>query len=380
MRKTEQGSAIERIVLAYSGGLTTSVAIPWLRDKYHADIIAVTVDLGQGIELEAIRDRAIAAGAVRAHVLDAREEFASDYVLRSLKADALYEDRYPMATSLGRPLIARKLVEIAAIEQASAIAHGCTEDKAWFDIAARALGPAIRVIAPASEWGMTPPEEIEFARARAIPVPPTLESPYSIDANLWGRAVQFGALDDPWTEPPEDIYTLTNSPGECPDQPAYVEIAFERGVPTEINGVEMPLLELIVSLATIAGAHGVGRIDMVENRLAGVTSREVYEAPAAVVLHAAHKELRKIVTTTDADRFSRAVSLQYADAVYNGLWFTPLREALDAVVDKIQERVTGVIRMKLFKGGYWIVGRRSPFALVDRAPAEALVDSAVAIR
>ena len=377
---------MERIVLAYSGGLDTSVAIPWLREKYRADIIAVTVDLGQGSGLEAIRDRALAAGAVRAHVLDAREEFVSDYVLRSLKADALYEDRYPMATSLGRPLIARKLVEIANIEQAPAIAHGCTaggNDQVRLEVAARALNPAIQVIAPACEWGITQPEEIEYARAHAIPVPATIESPYRIDANLWGRAIQFGVLEELWTEPPEDIYTLTKSPAECLEQPAYVEIAFDRGVPTEINGVEMPLLDLIGSLATIAGAHGVGRIDMVENRLVGIKSREVYEAPAAVVLHAAHKELQQMVTTRDADRFARTVSLQYVDTVCDGLWFTPLREALDAYVDKVQERVTGVIRMKLFKGGCGIVGRRSPFALYKQASAgragEALVHSAVAI-
>jgi argininosuccinate synthase len=359
---------MERIVLAYSGGLDTSVAIPWLKDKYHADIIAVTIDLGQGKELEDVRDRALAAGALRAHVLDVREEFASDYVLRALKADALYEDRYPMATSLGRPLIAQKLVEIADIEQASAIAHGSTgkgNDQVRLDVTARALNPTITVIAPAREWRMTRSEEIEYARARGIPVPATIESPYSTDANLWGRSIECGVLEDPWTEPPEDIYTLTKSPAECPEQPAYVEIAFERGVPTAINGVEMPTLELITSLATIAGAHGVGRIDMVENRLVGIKSREVYEAPAAVVLHDAHKELQKMVTTKEADRFSRAVSLQYADAVYNGMWFTPLREALDAYVDKVQERVTGLIRMKLFKGDSRIVGRKSPYALYD---------------
>ena len=361
---------MERIVLAYSGGLDTSVAIPWLREKYGAEIIAVTVDLGQGRELEDVRDRALAAGAIRAHVLDAREEFAAGYVLRALKADALYEDRYPMATSLGRPLIAQKLVEIAEIEQASAIAHGCTatgNDQVRLDVTARALNPAMVVIAPAREWRMTRSEEIEYARARGIPVPATIDSPYRTDANLWGRSIECGVLEDPWTEPPEDIYTLTKSPAECPDRPAYVEITFERGVPTAINGVEMPMLELIASLATISGAHGVGRIDMVENRRVGIKSREVYEAPAAVVLHDAHKELQKMVTTREADRFSRAVSLQYADTVYHGLWFTPLREALDAYVDKIQERVTGLIRMKLFKGDCRIVGRKSPYALYDHA-------------
>ncbi len=363
---------MERIVLAYSGGLDTSVAIPWLKEKYNAEIIAVTMDLGQGRELEEVRDRALAAGATRAHVLDLREEFARDYILPALKADAIYEDRYPMATSLGRPLIAEKLVEIAGIEQATAVAHGCTgkgNDQVRMDVTTRALNPKLRVIAPARDWGMTRPEEIEYARKRGVPVPATVESPFSTDSNLWGRSIECGVLEDPWMEPPEEIYTLTKSPAECPDEPAYVEIVFERGVPTLINGVAMPLLDLIASLGTIAGAHGVGRIDMVENRLVGIKSREIYEAPAAVALHAAHKELQKLVTTRDFDRFARTVSLQYADIVYNGLWFTPLRRALDAFVDSAQERVTGVVRLKLFKGDCRIVGRKSDFALYDHALA-----------
>jgi argininosuccinate synthase len=363
---------MHRIVLAYSGGLDTSVAIPWLAEKYGAEIVAVTLDLGQGKELEDVRDRALASGAVRAHVLDVREEFARDYVLPSLKADAVYEDRYPMGTALGRPLIARKLVEIAGIEQARAIAHGCTgkgNDQVRLDIEARALDPSIAVIAPAREWAMTRTEEIEYARRRRIAVPATLDRPYSTDANLWGRSIECGALEDLWTEPPEDIYTLTRAPRDCPAEPAYVEITFERGIPAAINGVSMPIVELVDSLGTIAGTHGVGRIDMVENRLVGIKSREVYEAPAAVVLHTAHKELQRLVTTRDADRFSRLVSVQYADIVYNGLWFTPLREALDAYVAKVQERVTGIVRLKLFKGDCRVVGRKSPFALYDDALA-----------
>ena len=363
---------MERIVLAYSGGLDTSVAIPWMAEKYHAEVIAVTMDLGQGKELEQVRDRALATGAVRAHVLDLREEFARDYILPALKADAIYEDRYPMATSLGRPLIAQKLVEIAEIEKATAVAHGCTgkgNDQVRLDVTTRALNPGLKVIAPARVWGMTRPDEIEYARQRGIPVPATVESPYSTDTNLWGRSIECGVLEDPWQEPPEDIYTLTRSPAECPDQPAYVEISFERGVPMAINGVAMPLLDLIASLGTIAGAHGVGRIDMVENRLVGIKSREVYEAPAAVVLHAAHKELQKLVTMKDLDRLSRLVSLQYADIVYNGLWFTATREALDAFVEKVQERVTGTVRLKLFKGDCRVVGRKSPFALYEHALA-----------
>jgi argininosuccinate synthase len=363
---------MNRIVLAYSGGLDTSVAIPWLAEKHGAEVVAVTLDLGQGKELEDVRDRALAAGAVRAHVLDVRDEFARDYVLPSLKADAVYEDRYPMGTALGRPLIARKLVEIAGIEQAGFIAHGCTgkgNDQVRLDIEARALAPAIQVLAPARDWGMTRTEEIDYARRRGIPVSATVDSPYSTDANLWGRSIECGPLEDLWTEPPEGIYTLTRAPRECPDEAAYVEIRFDQGAPVAINGVTMPLVELIDSLGTIAGAHGVGRIDMVENRLVGIKSREVYEAPAGVVLHTAHKELQRLVTTRDADRFSSLVSVQYADIVYNGLWFTPLREALDAYVTKVQERVTGIVRLKLFKGDCRVVGRKSRFALYDHALA-----------
>jgi len=363
---------MDRIVLAYSGGLDTSVAIPWLKERYHAEIIAVTMDLGQGKELEDVRDRALAAGAVRAHVLDLREEFARDYILPALKADAVYEDRYPLATALGRPLIAQKLVEIAEIEHATAVAHGCTgkgNDQVRLDITTRALNPDLKVIAPAREWGMTRREEIEYARARGVPVPATIESPYSTDANLWGRSVECGVLEDPWIEPPAEIYALTKSPSDCPPEPAYVEIAFAHGVPVEVNGVAMPLLDLIGSLGTIAGAHGVGRIDMVENRLVGIKSREVYEAPAAVLLHAAHKELQQLVISRDLDRFARTVSLQYADLIYNGLWFTPLREALDAFVEKVQARVTGVVRLKLFKGDGRIVGRQSAHALYDHGLA-----------
>ena len=333
---------MNRIVLAFSGGPDTSAAIPWLRQRYDAEIVTVTLDLGQGGVLEEVRDRALAGGAARAHVLDAREEFANQYVVRALKADAVYEDRYPMATSLGRPLIAQKLVELAAIEQASTVAHGGTgNDQIRLDTGVHALNAALDVVT----------------------VAPSGQTPSTVDANLWGRAVQYGVIDDPWTEAPEDVFTLTKAPRECPDEAAYVEISFEKGTPVALNGVEMPILELIGSLGILAGAHGVGRIDMVENRVAGVKAREIYEAPAAVVLHAAHKELQKMVVTTGVDRFSRAVSLQYADTIYNGLWFAPLREALDAFIDNVQERVAGVIRMKLFKGDCRVVGRKSPFAL-----------------
>jgi len=363
---------MKRIVLAYSGGLDTSVAIPWLADRYGAEVIAVTLDLGQGKELNDVRERALAVGAVRAHVIDVREEFARDYILPALQAGAVYEDKYPLATALGRPLIAKKLVEIAGIEGATAIAHGCTgkgNDQVRLDVSARAIEPDIAVIAPAREWGMTRPEEIEYARERGIPVPATVDSPYSTDANLWGRSIECGVLEDPNAEPPEEIYTLTKSPAECPDMPAYVEVEFAAGVPSAVNGVAMPLVELISSLETIAGAHGVGRVDMVENRLVGIKSREIYEAPAATVLHAAHRELEGFVIARDLERIARDLGRTYADLVYNGLWYSPTREAIDAFVAKVQEIVTGSVRLKLFHGTCQVVGRTSPFALYDHGLA-----------
>jgi argininosuccinate synthase len=361
-----------RIVLAYSGGLDTSVAIPWLKEKHGAEVIAVTLDLGQGGELNQIRERAMAAGASRCHVLDVREEFARDYILPALQADALYEERYPLATALGRPLIAKKLVEIAQMENASAIAHGCTgkgNDQVRIDVSARAIDPRMTVVAPAREWDMTRAEEIEYARVRRIAVSATSESPYSTDQNLWGRSIECGVLEDPWNEPPDDIYTLTKSPASAPDVPAYVQIEWQSGVPTAVNGVEMSLVELVGSLETIAGVHGVGRIDMVENRVVGIKSREIYEAPAALLLHAAHREMEGLVTPKDLQRLKQRLSQEYADIVYNGLWFSQTRTAIDAFMQSIQRKVSGTIRLKLFKGDCRVVGRKSPFALYDQGLA-----------
>jgi argininosuccinate synthase len=355
---------MKRILLAYSGGPDTSVAIPWLRETYDAEVIAVTVDLGQGRELTAIHERALALGAVRAHVLDAREEFVREYILPALQAGAVYEDRYPLATALARPLMAKRLVEIARMEGASAIAHGSTgahNDQVRLEASARALDPAIPIIAAAQQCGLSRDQKIAYAKARNIPVPDAMASGFSIDTNLWGRAIASGGLEDAWVEPPEDIYTLTRSPQECPDEPAYVELDFQAGVPMRANGVEMPLLELIESLEIIAGAHGVGRIDVVENRLAGIKAREVYEAPAAVVLHTAHKELEKLVIPRELERVKHDLSRIYADLVYSGLWFSHTRQTIDAFVAAIQPRVTGSVRLKLFKGDCRIVGRRSPF-------------------
>ena len=360
---------MKRIVLADSGGLDTSVAIRWLAEKHDAEVIAVTVDLGQGQELTDVRERALAVGAVRAHVIDAREEFARDYVLPALQARAIYEERYTLASALGRPLIAKHLVAIARMEGAVAVAHGCTgkdNDQVGLDVSVRALDPSLQLLAPARAWGMSRPDEIEYARVHGIPVPVTIASPYSVDSNLWGRSIECGVLEDPWAEPPEEIYTLTRAPQHCPDEPAYVEIDFDRGVPVRANGIDMPLVELIESLETIAGAHGVGRSDLIENRLMGIKSREIYEAPAAVVLHTAHSELERLVIARDLERIKQDMGRAYADAVYNGLWFSQTREAIDAFVAAIQPRVTGTVRLKLFKGDCRVVGRRSEYSLYDR--------------
>jgi argininosuccinate synthase len=357
---------MQRIVLAYSGGLDTSIAIAWLAEKYGAEVIALTLDIGQGRELTDVRERALAVGATRAHVLDVREEFAREYILPALQAGALYEDRYPLATALGRPLIARKLVDVARMEGATVVAHGCNgkaNDELRLELGVKALDPSMTVLAPARVWGMNRDEELEYARERRIPIPSTVDSPYTVDTNLWGRSIERGVLEDTWAESPEDIYALTRAPRDCPDEPAYVEVEFESGMPIRTNGVEMPLVELIESVETIAGAHGVGRIDMVENATSGVKSREIYEAPAAVVLHTAHTELEKLVIPRDLERLSHDLGRAYADLAYHGRWFSATREAIDAFMATIQPRVTGAVRLKLFKGDCRVVGRRSPMAL-----------------
>jgi len=371
---------MKRIVLAYSGGLDTSIAIGWLADKYQAEIVTVTMDLGQGKELEDARERALALGAARAQVLDLRQELARDFILPALQAGAIYENHYPLATALGRPLIARHLVEVADSENAAVVAHGCGTEKgndaARIELAVGALAPSLEVLAPLGLWNITRAEKLAFARKRGIPVPATADTPYATDVNLWGRSIECGVLDDPWLEPPADIYQLTRAPADGPDQPAYVEVEFERGVPRAINGVALSLVELINSLETIAGAHGVGRIDMLENRLGDTKSREIYEAPAAVLLHAAHNELQRYVTPRDLARLASQLGVRYADLVYNGHWYTPTREAIDAFVGKVQERVTGAIRLKLFKGGFRVVGRKSRYGLYDQDQAPVASDAA----
>jgi argininosuccinate synthase len=360
---------MQRIVLGYSGGLETSAAIGWLARTFGAEVVAVTLDLGQARELADVRERALALGAVRSHVIDVREEFARAFVLPALQAGAVYEDGYPLATALGRPLIARRLVQMARMEGAGAIAIGGAvdgNDHLRLDAAIRALDPSIDLIALEGPDGISEEERVAFAAARGIP---SGDGGYRIDANLWGRSVACGVLDDAWMEPPDDVYQLTRSPQHCPDEPAYVEVTFESGVPVRANGVEMPMLELIESVETIAGAHGVGRIDLVENRVAGSKSREVYEAPAAVALHAAHRALTKLVISRELDRLTHDMSRTYADLVYDGQWFSHAREAIDAFVAAVQPRVTGTVRLKLFKGDCRVVGRKSPHALFDQEVA-----------
>jgi argininosuccinate synthase len=357
-----------RVVLAYTGGLDTTVAIPWLMERYGVEVVAVTLDVGQGRELEHVRERALAAGAARAHVIDAREDFARKHVLPALQAGALYERRYPLATALTRPLIAASLVQIAAIEGAGAVAHACNgkgNDQVRLDVSLRALAPDLPVIAVAREWGLDRAAEVAYAHARGLEVPASADGPYTTDTNLWGRSIEYGALEDGWREPPTDIYTLSREPEECADHPAAIEIDFERGTPIAVNGVAMRLVELIDAVGTIAGDHGIGRIDMIENRVLGYKSREVYEAPAAEVLHTAHRELEALVMPRDLGRLKQSLGDAYADLVYDGLWCSPTREALDAFVAKTQERVTGSVRLALYRTDCRVVGRRSPHALVD---------------
>ena len=365
---------MERIILAYSGGLDASIAIPWLKDTFSAEVVTVTLDLGHGSELVEIRQRALALGAVRSHVIDVREEFVRDYALPALQAGALLADRAPMTTALTRPLIARRLVDVARMENATAVAHGCaatSDDGLRLDVLVSALDPAMRVIVPTRLWEMSREEALTFARDRGIPAPASADGRSSTDSNVWGRSTLCSPAQDPWVEPSEDIYALTRSPRDCPDQPAYVEIELAAGKPIRVNSIEMLPLEMIESLETIAGLHGVGRVDLVAARLTGGQAREIYEAPAAVVLHAAHKELQQLVMPSDLEQVAHALGRTYADLISGGQWFSPTRTAIDAFVAAIQPRVTGAIRLKLFKGDCRVAGRRSPFApeLASSPPA-----------
>ena len=355
----------KKVVLAYSGGLDTSVAIRWLKDKGW-DVIAFTVNLGAQKDLDEIQAKAVKIGASAAYVADGREAFLQLFVWPSLQTGAVYEKEYPLATALGRPLIAAMLVQVARREGATAIAHGCTgkgNDQVRFDVATAALAPELEVVAPVREWGMNRDDEIEYARTHGIEVPATLSSPYSTDENLWGRSIEAGVLEDPWAEPPADVYAWTKDPRHCPDEPAYVEIGFKQGVPVSLAGNLLGPLEIVTALNRVGGDHGVGRIDHLENRLIGIKSREIYEAPAAVLLLQAHQALEDITLPKDVARFKDVVAQQWAQMVYDGLWFSPLRDALYAFVAETQVHVTGDVRLKLFKGSSHVVGRKSPSQL-----------------
>ncbi len=356
----------DKVVLAYSGGLDTSVAIRWIGEKYQMKVIALSIDLGAEKDYEGIRQKALKVGAAKALVVDAKEAFINDFVFPALQADAIYEGQYTLATALARPLITKLMVQTALREKASAVAHGCTgkgNDQVRFDVTVLALAPQLDVIAPAREWGFTREETMEYAKRYGIPVPVTVKSPYSIDENLWGKSIECGILEDPWAEPPEEVFTWTKSPQKAPNKPQYVEIGFNQGIPISLGGKTMGGVELVEKLNAIAGEHGVGRIDHLENRLVGIKSREVYEAPAATVLLAAHLALEQMTLGKDQLRFKARVAQEYADIVYNGLWFSAMHEDLTAYVKSTQIHVEGTIRVKLFKGKATVVGRKSPKSL-----------------
>lgn len=366
-----------KIVLAYSGGLDTSVAIKWLQETGGYDVVAMALDVGEGKDLEFVKNKALQVGAVKSYMIDARELFAKEFILPSLKANALYEGKYPLSAALSRPLISQLLVQVAESEQAVAVAHGCTgkgNDQVRFDVSVTALNPSLEIVAPVREWGWSRDEEIEYAKNNNIPIPITLDNPFSIDANLWGRSCEAGVLENPWTEAPEEAFDWTTNPGQAPDQPEYVEIGFDKGVPISLNGTPMDLVPLIEQLNKIAGRHGVGRIDHVENRLVGIKSREVYEAPAALVLIHAHKELETITLPREVAHFKPQMELKYTELVYNGLWFSPLKQAVDAFIEETQQHVTGDVRVKLFKGSFQAVGRKSTQSLYDMDLATYSVD------
>jgi len=358
----------EKIVLAYSGGLDTSVSVKWIQEKYGYDVIALGLDVGEGKDLEAIKNKALNVGAVKAYMIDAKELLAKEYILPALKANCLYEGKYPLSSALSRPLISKLLVEVAEKEGATAVAHGCTgkgNDQVRFEVSIQALNPSLRVVAPVREWGMTRDEEIKYAEENGIPIPVDLDNPFSIDANIWGRACEAGVLEDPWAEAPEAAFDWTNPVELTPDTAEYVEIEFEQGVPVSLNGEKLPLVQLIETLNALGGKHGVGRIDHIENRLVGIKSREVYENPAALILINAHKELEFLTLTREVTQFKTQVEQQMAKIIYEGLWYSPIKPALDAFINETQKTVTGTIRIKLHKGNHTVVGRKSPFSLYN---------------
>jgi argininosuccinate synthase len=355
------------VVLAYSGGLDTSVAIRWIKEKYDLDVIALTIDVGNERDLQAISAKATQIGAVKSLVVDARADFVRYFVWPALQAGAIYEGVYPLATALARPLIARLLVEVARAEGAVAVAHGCTgkgNDQVRFDVSIQTLAPDLKIIAPVREWSMTRDNEIAYAAEHDIPISATNASPYSTDQNMWGRSIECGILEDPWAEPPEDVYAWTSNPDtSSAKEPTYLEIAFENGIPVGLNGQEIDGVELIEMLNRQAGEYGIGRIDHIEDRLVGIKSREIYETPAAVVLHAAHKALESLTLSRDQLRFKESVAGEYARLIYNGQWYSALHQDLAAYVQSTQRFVSGEVRVKLSRGTCSIVGRKSEHSL-----------------
>jgi argininosuccinate synthase len=353
----------ERVVLAYSGGVDTSVCIPYLINEWGVkEVITLAADLGQGEELKPIQEKALKCGAVESLVEDATETFVKDYAFPAICANTLYENRYPLSTALARPLIAKLLVEAAEKYGADAVAHGCTgkgNDQVRFDVGIMALNPKLKVLAPAREWGMSREETIAYGEKFGIESPVKKSSPYSIDRNLLGRSIEAGPLEDPMTEPPEEIYAMTRAIADTPDEPEYIEIGFERGIPVSVNGKMLNPVELIAQLNDLVGKHGVGRIDMIENRVVGIKSREIYETPALLVLINAHRDLESLTLTGDVTRYKRGIEQTYGELIYQGLWYSPLKTALDAFIQTTQATVSGTVRIKLFKGNATIVGRRS---------------------
>jgi argininosuccinate synthase len=361
------------MVVAFSGGLDTSVIVRWLQENHEAEVVTLTGDLGQKKELVGVREKAEALGAVGIHIVDLREEFVRDYIFPALKAGALYEGSYPMATALGRPLLAKALVDVARREGCDTVVHGCTgkgNDQVRFEMAIAALAPDLKVIAPVRHWEFgSRDEEIEYCQSRGIPVLATKASPYSIDENLWGTSIECGILEDPRVEPPADAYQRTVSPQEAPDTPVDITIGFEGGIPVSLDGVPLSGVELIDRLNGIAGAHGVGRIDLVENRLVGIKSRELYEAPAATVLHFAHRELERLTLDRETSHYKAKIAQDYANLIYNGLWFSPLRNALQSFIEETQKVVNGEVSIRLYKGNVTVLGRWSENSLYDTALA-----------
>lgn len=358
--------SVKRIALAYSGGLDTSVAVRWLKETYQAEVVAIALDIGEERNYELIRQKALTVGAVESHVVDAKDRFVREFVFPALKAGAVYNDKYLLATSLARPLIAEEMVRIAGETGCDAVSHGCTgkgNDQVRFEVTFAALAPSLKVIAPAREWGMTREQEIEYAKQHTIPIPVDLDNPYSTDVNLWGRSCECGVLEDPNAAPPEGAYEWTTRPEDAPDQPELVEIGFEQGVPVSLNGAAKDPVSLVGELNAIAGRHGVGRVDLVEDRLVGIKSREIYECPAGTVLFSAHRELEHLTLDKDTLEYKRLIAQRYGQLVYNGLWHGSLRPHLDAFVDSTQRNVTGSVRVRLYKGSAVVEGRTSAKAL-----------------